>query len=102
MFAEGATTGGAPKPEGEIRLLRTDDGVVSVEHADSVVWFAQHTLADLRERPDPGGGWAFDGELVTLDVSNGRWIWKLTGRVWSHHYGPETISLVMLEAVWPD
>jgi hypothetical protein len=89
-------------PSGEVRLLRTDDGVITVEHADPVVWFATHTLEDIKERPDPDPGWAFDGEYVTLDVANGRWVWKLTGRIWSHHYGPGTTDLVMAEAVWPD
>lgn len=89
-------------PRGEIRLLRTNDGEVTVQHADPVMWFAQHTLNDIKERPDPGGGWAFDGEIVTLDVSNGRWIWKLTGRIWTHPYGPGTTPLVMAEGVWPD
>jgi hypothetical protein len=89
-------------PSGEVCLLRNDAGVVTVERADAVVWFAQHTLHDLKERPDPGGGWTFDGELVTLEVANGRWIWKLTGREWQHGYGPGTTPLVLLEAVWPD
>lgn len=90
------------EPRGEIRLLRTDEGVVTAERADATVWFAQHTLIDLKEHPDPGGGWTFDGSLVTLDVANGRWIWKLTGRSWCHEYGPGTIPLVMVEGVWPD
>lgn len=91
-------------PEGEIRLLRTDDGLITVEHADPVVWFAKHTLDDLRKRPEPDGdfGWTFDGQHVTINVANGRWIWKLTGRVWTHHYGPDTTDLVMLEGRWPD
>jgi hypothetical protein len=89
-------------PKGEIRLLCSDDGVVTVEHADPVMWFAKHTLEDMVERPDPSGGWAFDGSLVSLEVANGRWIWQLTGRDWIHHYGPGSQPLVMVEAIWPD
>jgi hypothetical protein len=90
------------EPTGELRLLRSDDGVITVEHADAVMWFAQHELKDMLERPEPSGGWAFDGSLITLKVANGRWIWKLTGREWQHDYGPYSKPLVMLEAVWPD
>jgi hypothetical protein len=89
------------EPTGEIRFLFADDSALTVEHADAVMWFAEHELDDLRERPDPGG-WTFDGSLVTLDVANGRWIWKMTGRTWRHEYGPGTMPLVMLEGIWPD
>lgn len=87
---------------GEVRLIRYDDGRLGVEHATSTVWFAQHALDMIKAEPDPEPGWAFDGSLVTLDVSNGRWIWKLTGRSWCHEYGPGTTPLVMLEGRWPD
>ncbi|AAN07962.1 hypothetical protein PBI_MOZY_44 [Mycobacterium phage Mozy] len=89
-------------PTGEIRFHRAIGGRLTVEHADPVVWFSKHALDALLERPDPMGGWMFDGSLVTLDVANGRWVWKLTGRSWCHEYGPGTVPLVMLEAVWPD
>lgn len=92
----------SPSAQGEIRVRHNSDGVVTVEHSDPVIWFAKHTLDDMLERPDPSGGWAFDGHLVTLDVANGRWIWKLTGRSWCHDYGGDSVPLVMVEGVWPD
>jgi hypothetical protein len=39
---------------------------------------------------------------VTLHASNGRWIWKLTGRSRCHSRGPGAESLVMVEGIWPD
>jgi hypothetical protein len=39
---------------------------------------------------------------VSLHASNGRWIWKLTGRIWCRSYMPGAESLVMVEGIWPD
>jgi len=88
-------------------LRRECDGVY-VDHADPVVWFAQHALRMIRETEPVFGrgvgpvGWEFDGTHVILDATNGRWVWKLTGRSHSHHYGHGSTPLVMLEGVWPD
>ena len=43
-----------------------------------------------------------DGTNVTLHASNGRWIWKLTGRSWCSSFEPGAEPLVMLEGIWPD
>jgi hypothetical protein len=64
------------------------------------MWFARHVLEHTRENPDVG--LSFDGTPVTLHASNGRWIWKLTGRSRCHSDGPGAEPLVMLEGVWPD
>lgn len=92
-----------PEPSGEVVLRRGDNGGVIVDHATPTMWFAQHALDAIQTgEPAYGSGWGFDGSLVTLDVDNGRWIWKLTGRSWCHDYGTGAIPLVMLEGVWPD
>jgi hypothetical protein len=73
------------------------------------MWFAHHVLEHSRVRypaascgPDPDVGLSFDGTHVTLHASNGRWIWKLTGRSRCHSRGPDAEPLVMVEGIWPD
>ena len=91
--------GAPPQPSGEVRFRRDGDRL-SVDHATPVMWFAQHVLE--HSRADPDVGLSFDGTHVTLHAFNGRWIWKLTGRIWRRSSGPGTEPLVMLEGVWPD
>lgn len=64
------------------------------------MWFARHALEQSRATPDVR--LSFDGTYVTLHASNGRWIWKLTGRSWCHSSEPDTEPLVMVEGIWPD
>lgn len=92
---------GVGEPGGRIVLRRDPDGVY-VDRADPVMWFAQHALNTIEPETEESVGWTFDGSLVTLIATNGRWVWKLTGRSRCHEYGPGTEPLVMLEGVWPD
>ncbi len=92
-------TVGTPSPAGHVRFRRDGDRLC-VAHAPPVVWFARHVLNHSRAEPDVG--LSFDGTHVTLRASNGRWIWKLTGRSWRRNTGAETEPLVMVEGVWPD
>jgi hypothetical protein len=89
----------APQPSGEVRFRREGDQLC-VDHATPVMWFARHALEHSRKNPDIG--LSFDGTHVTLHASNGRWIWKLTGRSRCHSRGPGAESLVMVEGIWPD
>jgi hypothetical protein len=91
--------GAPPQPSGEVRFRRDGDRLC-VDHATPVMWFAQHVLEHSRAEPDVG--LSFDGTHVTLHASNGRWIWKLTGRSWCRSSGPGTEPLFMVEGVWPD
>jgi hypothetical protein len=85
---------------GRIELRREPDGVY-VDRADPVMWFAKHSLDMIKAEPFDDG-WTFDGTHVTLDVANGRWVWKLTGRSKHYEYGPGLTPLLLVEAVWPD
>jgi hypothetical protein len=89
----------APQLCGEVRFRR-EGGLLCVEHATPVMWFARHALELSRKNPDVG--LSFDGTHVTLHAFNGRWIWKLTGRSCFHSYGPDVHPYVMVEGVWPD
>ena len=89
----------APQLAGEVRFRREGDQLC-VDHAPPVMWFARHALEHSRKAPDVG--LSFDGPHVTLHASNGRWIWKLTGRSRCHDRGPDAESLVMVEGIWPD
>jgi hypothetical protein len=89
----------APQLSGEVRFRREGDRLC-VDHATPVMWFARHALE--HSRADPDVGLSFDGTHVTLRASNGRWIWKLTGRSRCHSRGPGAESFVMVEGVWPD
>jgi hypothetical protein len=89
----------APQPSGKVRFRRDGDRLY-VDHATPVMWFARHALDRSRENPDVG--LSFDGVCVTLHASNGRWIWKLTGRSRCHSYAPGAEPLVMVEGIWPD
>jgi hypothetical protein len=89
----------APQLFGEVRFRREGDQLC-VDHATPVMWFARHALEHSRAAPDVG--LSFDGTHVTLRASNGRWIWKLTGRIWCRSYVPDADPLVMLEGIWPD
>ena len=91
--------GPPPQPSGEVRFSRDGDRLC-VDHAPAVMWFAQHVLEC--SRADPDVGLSFDGTRVTLHASNGRWIWKLTGRSWCRSSGLGAEPLVMLEGIWPD
>jgi hypothetical protein len=89
----------APQLPGEVRFRREGD-LLCVDHATPVKWFARHAL--VRSRGNPDVGLSFDGTHVTLHASNGRWIWKLTGRIWCRDYVCGAESLVMVEGIWPD
>jgi hypothetical protein len=89
----------APQLSGEVRFRREGDQLC-VDHATPVMWFARHALEHSREAPDVG--LSFDGIHVTLHASNGRWVWKLTGRIWRRSYVSGADPLVMLEGIWPD
>jgi hypothetical protein len=89
----------APPSWGEVRFRREDDRLC-VDHASPVMWFARHVLEYSRRAPDVG--LSFDGRRVSVHASNGRWIWKLTGRSRCHSYGPGAEPLVMVEGIWPD
>jgi hypothetical protein len=89
----------APQLAGEVRFRREGDQLC-VDHAPPVMWFARHALEHSRKAPDVG--LSFDGTHVTLHASNGRWIWKLTGRSRCHNRGPDAESLIMVEGIWPD
>jgi hypothetical protein len=89
----------APHLAGDVRFRREGDQLC-VDHATPVMWFALHALQQGRKAPDVG--LSFDGTHVTLHASNGRWIWKLTGRSRRHDRGPDAESLVMVEGIWPD
>jgi hypothetical protein len=89
----------APQPSGEVRFRREGDQLC-VDHAAPVMWFARHALEQCREPPDVG--LSFDGTHVTLHASNGRWIWRLTGRIWCRSYVSGADQLVLVEGVWPD
>jgi hypothetical protein len=93
------TVGGPPQLFGEVRFRRDGDRLW-VDHASPVMWFARHVLE--RSRADPDVGLSFDGSHVTLHASNGRWIWKLTGRSWCRSFGPDGQLVVVLEGIWPD
>ena len=88
-----------PELSGEVRFRREGDHLC-VDYATSVMWFARHVLDHNREPPDVG--LSFDGTHVTLRASNGRWIWKLTGRTRCYSRGPDVEPLVMVEGIWPD
>ena len=89
----------APELSGEVRFRREGDDLC-VDYATPVMWFARHALDLNREPPDVG--LSFDGTNVTLRASNGRWIWKLTGRTRCYSRGPDAGLLVMVEGIWPD
>jgi hypothetical protein len=89
----------APQFSGEVRFRR-EGHRLCVDHATPVMWFARHALDHGRHTPDVG--LSFDGIYVTLHASNGRWIWKLTGRTRCHRRGPGAEPLVMVEGIWPD
>jgi hypothetical protein len=93
------TVGAPPQPSGEVRFRR-EGNRLCVDHATPVMWFAHHVLE--HSRADPDVGLSFDGTHVTLHASNGRWIWKLTGRSRCHSRGPDAEPLVMVEGIWPD
>jgi hypothetical protein len=100
LGASGAMhTVAAPQLPGEVRFRREGD-LLCVDHATPVMWFARHAL--VRSRGNPDVGLSFDGTHVTLHASNGRWIWKLTGRIWCRDYVCGAGSLVMVEGIWPD
>jgi hypothetical protein len=99
MSATRHTGGAAPQPSGKVRFCRDGDRLW-VDHATPVMWFAQHVLE--QSRADPDVGLSFDGTHVTLHASNGRWIWKLTGRIWCRTFVPNAEPLVMVEGIWPD
>jgi len=99
MCATAPTAGALPTPSGEVRFRR-DGERLCVAHATPVMWFARHVLERTRVEPDVG--LSFDGAHVTLHASNGRWVWKLTGRSWRGPDRPDTESLVLLEGIWPD
>ena len=80
--------------------FRRDGHLLCVEHAPPVMWFARHVLAGTRSNPDIG--LSFDGEIVTLQAANGRWMWKLTGRTKCLKYTPSAIDVLMVEGIWPD
>lgn len=88
-----------PQLSAEVRFRRDGDRLC-VAHAPTVMWFAQHVLDG--SRADPDVGLSFDGTYVTLHASNGRWVWKLTGRSWTRRAGPGVDHLVMVEGAWPD
>ena len=88
-----------PQLSGEVRFSR-DGHRLCVEHASPVMWFARHVLE--RSRADPDVGLSFDGTHVMLHASNGRWIWKLTGRSMYCKVWADAEPFVMLEGVWPD
>ena len=93
------TVGAPPQPTGNVRFRRDGDRLC-VDHATRVMWFALHVLDCSRAAPDVG--LSFDGTHVTLHASNGRWIWKLTGRIWCRSFVPDAEPLVMVEGIWPD
>ncbi|MDT5019448.1 MAG: hypothetical protein QOD39_5608 [Mycobacterium sp.] len=99
MSATPHTVGALPQPSGEVRFRRDGDRLC-VDHATPVMWFADHVLE--RSRADPDVGLSFDGTHVTLHAFNGRWMWKLTGRIWCRNTSVDTLPLVMLEGIWPD
>jgi hypothetical protein len=89
----------APPSFGLVRFRREGEQLW-VDHATPVMWFARHVLDDSREVPDVG--LSFDGSHVTLHAANGRWVWKLTGRIWRREHLSGAESLVMVEGRWPD
>ena len=89
----------APPYLGEVRFRREGDQLC-VDHATPVMWFARHVLEQIRGTPEVG--LSFDGTHVTLHAANGRWMWKLTGRIWCRSYVPGGEPVVMLEGIWPD
>ena len=99
MSATLHAAGNPPQPSGEVRFRRDGDRLC-VDHATSTMWFARHVLD--RSRADPEVGMSFDCTHVTLHASNGRWVWRLTGRIWCRGFMPNAESLVMVEGVWPD
>ncbi|WP_264990855.1 hypothetical protein [Mycobacterium kiyosense] len=80
-------------PECEIRFRRDFAGGVHVEYATSTFWFAQHELG-LAD-----SSWDFDGEHVSINAVNGKWVWKLTGKKYVYDYGPDVKPVVMLEGI---
>ena len=88
-----------PQLPGQVRFRREGDQL-RVDHATPVMWFARHALEHSRANPDVG--LSFDGVHVTLHASNGRWIWKLTGRSRSYSRGSGAEPLVMVEGIFPD
>jgi hypothetical protein len=93
------TVSALPQLSGEVRFRRDGDRLC-VDHATPVMWFALHVLECCRTDPDVG--LSFDGTHVALRASNGRWVWKLTGRSWTRSCEPGAAPLVMLEGTWPD
>ena len=79
--------------ECEIRFHRDFAGGVHVEYATSTFWFAQHELG-LAD-----SSWDFDGEHVSINAVNGKWVWKLTGKKYVYDYGPDVEPVVMLEGI---
>jgi hypothetical protein len=92
-------TVGAAQISGEVRFRR-DGNRLFVDSATPIMWFARHVLDLCRAAPDVG--LSFDGTHVTLHASNGRWMWKLTGRSCWHSVGPNSEPFVMVEGCWPD
>jgi hypothetical protein len=90
---------GARQISGEVRFRR-DGNRLFVDHATPIMWFARHVLELCRTTPDVG--LSFDGTHVILHASNGRWLWKLTGRSCWHAVGPGAEPFVMVEGCWPD
>jgi hypothetical protein len=91
--------GAPPQLLEEVRFRRDGDRLCA-DHASPVMWFARHVLE--RSRANPDVGLSFNGTHVTLHASNGRWIWKLTGRSWFRSFGPDAEPVVVLEGIWPD
>jgi hypothetical protein len=91
--------GDSPLSFDAVRFRREGERLC-VEHAPPVMWFARHVLEHSQANPDVG--LSFDGTHVTLNASNGQWIWKLSGRSWFRSAGPDVEPLVMLEGIWPD
>ncbi|ORV13565.1 hypothetical protein AWB94_04915 [Mycolicibacterium canariasense] len=66
------------------------------EKAAPEVWFGEPMLTSALNGPV----WNRHGDIIKLAVSNGTWLWKLTGKTTdsANIYGPFRI----FQAVWPD
>jgi hypothetical protein len=73
----------------------TRDGQWIATHVDPVIWFSE---PGARSIIDDDRMWTRWDDYIKLNVANGTWIWKFTGRTCTNRFADNT----MHEAKWPD
>jgi hypothetical protein len=74
--------------------LEVRNGQWIATHIDPVIWFSEPGAPHL----DDERLWTRWDDYIKLDVGNGTWIWKFTGRTCINRFAGNTLH----EAKWPD